>query len=1272
MLIKNKKIVLVLVLKFLVAEINAQALYSPTIPSPNAASLGQYGDLPVSYFTGVPNISVPLYEVQGNKIGLPISLSYHAVGLRPDVHPGWVGNGWSLNAGGVITRKMNQMMDEFQYIFDVNGNGQYYMRMSDWASDAKVKTNNFYASLFPLDVEPDEFDFNFLGYSGKFFLNQNGVWQVQCDKSIKVLFDFADLVTPFLNTIPSYGIVNSGIIKTFGKFTLIDESGTKYIFGSTDVNNTAVEYSGAMIVPTNQRGVNNFFATSWYLSQIISSDGSETINLNYERGPFTSQMTYNSVSYQMTSGCGTSGPHSDGISGSVVSPVYLKSISMPARNLLINFNKSKSFELKYMTGSSTFDAYVRIYQDAGFSSQDISLSVNVDFPSFYTLITSPSIIPYYSSNTAPEDLWERFIWLKLDQINVINSASNSPIENISFSYTENASKRLSLKRVSIDDKKYTFYYNPLSLPNYITIFGDHWGFNNQGNTSGNQIPVFTSQGQGWPSTQIYAVREPVATGVPTQAEILTDIFYPTGGKVHLDYEPNTYSTVVKREIGTTATAENGIAGGLRIKQITKTNNFGTTGQKNFYYVNNYTAGSNPSLLPSSGVLDTKPSYHFVKAGIGNKGGVNISFSIDQYQSSSVIPLTSNSMSNHIGYSTVVEKRSDGGYSIYKFTNHETSSSPYNDIPAVNSYNSGFFNGYLISSSNYFKRGKLLQKTDYTASGNKVLEIINTYANVLPEILTNAVHQYGTTVCEPSGGAYGVNAFAKTAYNIISTPFLPTSTIKKEYTSDYSGNSISQTSTFTYDQYKNVLSETSTNSKGQEVLTTYRYPYHFTSPANVMNPYNIMVSNNMVGKVIEKIVTVAGKVVNAEIYTYRARNSTKVYNDAIYKAELKDPVNLMSFVSTTSNDAGDLAFDPRLKKVADLGYDGSNNLSSVLKPGDESASYIWDYNSQFPSAQVVNAKNVYAVASTSGPIIQVSKNVFVSNTKYISYPNSIYISATGATGVINLSFAYSNYYISGNNTSTLAYSVTGITDPSFYRGGSLCAATMSATCSSGSSTAAITSVPTGQYTVSVTLVSVNGFNNYYGYNCNISYPTSYQTPAVTANNEIAYTSFEYANSGELNYGTGNFSGIAVGNIATGTSVTGNKFYFLSGSTITKSGLDPAKTYLVTYWSNTAALAVSGSQTVTQNASLNFGNWKYYEHKITGVSSIAITGSAGIDELRVYPNGAQMVTYTYTPLVGMTSQCDINNVVSYYEYDSFSRLKTIRDKDRNIIKLFDYKY
>jgi hypothetical protein len=40
-------------------------------PSPNAAALGKYGGIPVSAYTGVPDISISLYQIASRDISLP-------------------------------------------------------------------------------------------------------------------------------------------------------------------------------------------------------------------------------------------------------------------------------------------------------------------------------------------------------------------------------------------------------------------------------------------------------------------------------------------------------------------------------------------------------------------------------------------------------------------------------------------------------------------------------------------------------------------------------------------------------------------------------------------------------------------------------------------------------------------------------------------------------------------------------------------------------------------------------------------------------------------------------------------------------------------------------------------------------------------------------------------------------------------------------------------------------------------------------------------------
>jgi len=67
-----------------------------------------------------------------------------------------------------------------------------------------------------------------------------------------------------------------------------------------------------------------------------------------------------------------------------------------------------------------------------------------------------------------------------------------------------------------------------------------------------------------------------------------------------------------------------------------------------------------------------------------------------------------------------------------------------------------------------------------------------------------------------------------------------------------------------------------------------------------------------------------------------------------------------------------------------------------------------------------------------------------------------------------------------------------------------------------------------------------------------------------------------------------------------------------------------------------------------------------------------GTVWFDDIRLHPSGAQMTTYTYDPMVGMTSKCDINNRLVCYEYDGFGRLTLIRDENKNILKKYCYNY
>jgi YD repeat-containing protein len=72
------------------------------------------------------------------------------------------------------------------------------------------------------------------------------------------------------------------------------------------------------------------------------------------------------------------------------------------------------------------------------------------------------------------------------------------------------------------------------------------------------------------------------------------------------------------------------------------------------------------------------------------------------------------------------------------------------------------------------------------------------------------------------------------------------------------------------------------------------------------------------------------------------------------------------------------------------------------------------------------------------------------------------------------------------------------------------------------------------------------------------------------------------------------------------------------------------------------------------------------------NMTLTEGSSIDEVRVYPADALMTTYTYDPLIGMTSETNPNGLTTFYEYDELTRLTLIRDQEGNVIRKICYNY
>lgn len=173
-------------------------------------------------------------------------------------------------------------------------------------------------------------------------------------------------------------------------------------------------------------------------------------------------------------------------------------------------------------------------------------------------------------------------------------------------------------------------------------------------------------------------------------------------------------------------------------------------------------------------------------------------------------------------------------------------------------------------------------------------------------------------------------------------------------------------------------------------------------------------------------------------------------------------------------------------------------------------------------------------------------------------------------------------------------------------------------------------------------------------------------------DIAYTSFEADGTG--GWDIDNSNGIDTLTPA----ITGRRYAALSSAGLTKNSLDINKTYVVSAWvtvSSPPPVFKKNSNTVLNAvASDTHKGWMLYKAEFDNATSISVSAPTGrtlVDEVRLYPLGAAMTTYTHDPLLGITSVCDASNRIMYNEYDLFGRLHIQRNMDGHILKVYEYK-
>lgn len=477
----KRSILIVLFLFAFYCKTMAQDLPTIVPPSPEAASFGKFTEVPISHYTGLPNISVPMasFEVGGKTF--PVGIGYHARGVQVEEISSRVGIGWALNAGGQISRQIRGKADDelHGYVNRDNilmenlwqtGSGQGFF------GDDNIRDQyQNHDLVYQVDRFPDQYSLQVGNLSAKFIFNYYD------DQPLLQSYD--DIVIE--------KVISGGLIVGF---VVIDKDGFKYYFGrSKDNNRNAQDWEqgfGEYVIHVNgdyDFSNSDFYLkyTTWHLMDIESPSG-EMANLTYE---------------------------------DQVSDYYRRSFdkSLGGTDAVCNAShvRSHQYQLKeiaYDGGKITF-AGNDIRQDVSNGGQNKELdSVKV-----------------YDNN---DDLIRSFELYQSYPATVSDNNQNPVLDQ----FDTKSSKRLRLDSIvekgSSGNAKppYVFTYNSQPMPNRFSNSQDLWGYYN-GKNNGSFL-LYYGYGSGG-----LANNRTIDT-LKSMAGILEKITYPTGGSARFTYEHN--------------------------------------------------------------------------------------------------------------------------------------------------------------------------------------------------------------------------------------------------------------------------------------------------------------------------------------------------------------------------------------------------------------------------------------------------------------------------------------------------------------------------------------------------------------------------------------------------------------------------------------------------------------------------------------------------------------------------------------------------------------
>ena len=246
---------LIFILSFFAALFPFTARAASTLPyvllsvptSPQAAAFKMYGDVAVNPAMGVPDISIPLFDIDHHGYRLPLSLKYNPAPFHPGYNYDVFGRGWALSISSCISRSIECMPDEIKdFKLDTDEFGKLYRNLTEeYFNVLNLKSDLFTATL------PDGSSFEFVirkTYDGKI------EYVVSGGRDVKITHATRD--------------------RKIISFKVVDEQGIEYAFTGAD---TTFKGPGCTITPYNTTYV------SWQLTSIRLPHSSELITFGYEK-----------------------------------------------------------------------------------------------------------------------------------------------------------------------------------------------------------------------------------------------------------------------------------------------------------------------------------------------------------------------------------------------------------------------------------------------------------------------------------------------------------------------------------------------------------------------------------------------------------------------------------------------------------------------------------------------------------------------------------------------------------------------------------------------------------------------------------------------------------------------------------------------------------------------------------------------------------------------------------------------------------------------------